>query len=83
MARKTGRLQKGGVPDTQSMAIWMVQRWRTGHLGKFILDEVTEDALQRRKDEEISALPSMNQVRKAAKEAIRAKAKLRSASVVQ
>jgi ribosome biogenesis GTPase A len=82
MAHKTGRLQKGGIPDTESMAIWLVQRWRTGHFGKFILDDVTEDALQQRKDKEISALPSMNQVRKMAKEAIRVKAKLKSSSGV-
>jgi mitochondrial GTPase 1 len=82
MARKTGRLQKGGVPDTESIAIWMIQRWRSGHLGRFILDEVTEEALQIRRDEENAAIPSMNQVRKMAKEVTRAKAKSRSVSAV-
>ena len=43
---KTGRLQKGGVPDLQASALWMIQRWRNGKLGRFVLDEVTKETLE-------------------------------------
>lgn len=69
VATKTGRLQKGGEPDTEATALWMIQRWRNGHLGRFLLDQVTEDALQRRILEDSNLGTSMNQARKADKEA--------------
>ena len=43
-ALATGKLKKGGVPDLDATAYWLVQRYRAGVLGKFILDEVTEQA---------------------------------------
>lgn len=46
IAHKTGRLQKGGTPDIEAAALWMIQRWRNGHLGKFCLDEVTLPKLE-------------------------------------
>lgn len=68
LARKQGRLKKGGLPDFESSALQFVQRWRSGQMGKFILDEVTEEALA----EQIEHLKvlggSMNQARKAAKQ---------------
>lgn len=77
IAYKTGRLQKGGEPDTEAVALWMIQKWRTGHLGRFILDEVTKDALERKIMDD-NALPgSMNQARKADKEAKRVKSRQR------
>ena len=47
MARKTGRLQKGGVPDWEGTALWMVQRWRNGLLGRFLLDDVTVSGIEK------------------------------------
>jgi ribosome biogenesis GTPase A len=78
MARKTGRLQKGGTPDLESTALWMIQRWRTGHFGAFMLDEVTEESLEQY-GMGSSGLPSLNQARKAGKEASRARQKARRA----
>ncbi|TKA73457.1 hypothetical protein B0A49_02360 [Cryomyces minteri] len=78
IARKTGRLQKGGTPDTEAVALWMIQRWRNGHWGRFVLDNVTEDALEMKKSEERGLAPSMNQARKADKEARRMKSKQRN-----
>ncbi|KAL9608141.1 MAG: hypothetical protein Q9167_007008 [Letrouitia subvulpina] len=72
IARKTGRLQKGGIPDTEASALWMVQRWRNGHLGRFILDEVNEATL---KAESGSIGKSLNQGRKIVKEQRKLKAK--------
>ncbi|KAI9706772.1 MAG: Mitochondrial GTPase [Bogoriella megaspora] len=68
IARKTGRLQKGGIPDTEASALWMIQRWRGGHLGCFILDEVTEDALERRIAEEKNVGVSVAQARRKMKD---------------
>ncbi|EMC99282.1 hypothetical protein BAUCODRAFT_120558 [Baudoinia panamericana UAMH 10762] len=76
VARKTGRLQKGGESDTEGAALWMVQRWRSGHLGRFLLDEVSEEALQRYNAEAaVQAPSSLSQMRKAGKEVIRNRAR--------
>ena len=40
-ASRIGRLQKGGTPNIEASALWMIQRWRAGFLGKFVLDEVS------------------------------------------
>ncbi|EPS37835.1 hypothetical protein H072_8500 [Dactylellina haptotyla CBS 200.50] len=67
-ALQTGRLGKGGVPDLSATAIWLIQRYRAGELGRFILDDVDLDALQRRIQEESKEGKSANQLRKAIKE---------------
>ncbi|CAG8981497.1 hypothetical protein HYALB_00003069 [Hymenoscyphus albidus] len=59
---KTGRLGKGGVPDLEAAALWIVQRWRQGHLGRFVLDEVDEGALERSLETDFGM--SVNQARK-------------------
>ena len=41
VAHKTGRLQKGGIPDIDAAALWIIQRWRQGYFGRLILDDVT------------------------------------------
>lgn len=46
VAEKTGRLKKGGMPDVEASALWMIQRWRNGHLGRFVLDEVTTSSME-------------------------------------
>ncbi len=48
-AKKTGRLKAKAEPDLKAAALWMVQRWRSGKLGKFVLDEITADALEKRR----------------------------------
>jgi ribosome biogenesis GTPase A len=75
MARKTGRLMKGGEPDLEGTAIWMIQRWRNGHLGTFTLDEVDDAALEAYGN--ASTGSSLNQARKAGKQALRDRAKAR------
>jgi mitochondrial GTPase 1 len=67
MAAKTGRLQKAGEPDLEATALWYIQRWRKGLLGRMILDEVTEDALERRKEEMRLMGGSLHRARKEAK----------------
>jgi ribosome biogenesis GTPase A len=45
VARRTGKLVKGGVPSLDRAADWIVQEWRRGGMGRFCLDEVSEEAL--------------------------------------
>ena len=80
MAKKIGRLQKGAEPDLDGTAMWMIQRWRNGHLGRFLLDEVSEEALGRHRDAEAETKTSLSQAKKAAKEAVRERAKARKGS---
>ncbi|KAH8724233.1 mitochondrial GTPase 1 [Phaeosphaeriaceae sp. PMI808] len=58
IAERTGRLGKGGKIDTEATSLWMIQKWRTGHLGRFLLDEVNEEALEVAKRKEEDVVPS-------------------------
>ncbi|KAJ3366038.1 Mitochondrial GTPase [Allomyces javanicus] len=42
VARRIGALEKGGVPNRDRAAAFMVQAFRTGKLGRFTLDSVPE-----------------------------------------
>lgn len=75
VCRKTGRLQKGGVPEVEAAALWIIQRWRQGHLGHFVLDEITADSLEEDTMREEGL--SYSQAKKLAKDAQRAKGKAR------
>lgn len=77
MARKTGRLQKGGEPDMDGTAMWMIQRWRNGHLGKFLLDDTSDEALASYSRAIEEREMSVSQARKAGKEVQRQRAKSR------
>ena len=68
VARKIGRLKKGGVPDLESAAIQFVQFWRAGELGRFVLDDVTETSLAERQSFLGASGDSFNQAKKAARE---------------
>ncbi|PYH98494.1 P-loop containing nucleoside triphosphate hydrolase protein [Aspergillus ellipticus CBS 707.79] len=48
-ARQTGLLSKGGHPNIDLAALNFVQRWRSGHLGKLMLDNLQEE--KRRREE--------------------------------
>jgi ribosome biogenesis GTPase A len=63
---KTGRLGKGGVPDLDAAALWIIQRWRQGNLGTFVLDEITVDELAKNVNEEVAM--SVNQAKKKKKD---------------
>lgn len=67
LARKQGRLKKGGIPDMESAALQFIQKWRSGEMGRFILDTVTEDAFEAKNDRLEGMGGSMNQARKSAK----------------
>ncbi|KAF2728709.1 mitochondrial GTPase 1 [Polyplosphaeria fusca] len=79
IARKTGRLGKGGALDIEACSLWMIQKWRSGYLGRFLLDEVSEQALELQKLGEEDVQPSMNQARKAERERRRERGRARGA----
>ena len=72
VARKTGRLRKGGEADFEGAALWVVQRWRGGALGRFVLDAVGVDVEGMK---EVGG--SLSQARRAQREWRRLKAKTR------
>ena len=80
IARKNGRLGKGGVLDLEAAALWMVQRWRDGKLGHFVLDQVDEVTLERHKAVSRAGSGSVSQARKAGKEIQRQKARARKST---
>lgn len=75
VAQKTGRLQKGGSPDVDGSALWIIQRWRNGLLGKFMLDHVTEDNLERDRRDSEGLGSSLNHARRADKDMRRERSK--------
>ncbi|KAK6435818.1 Mitochondrial GTPase 1 [Oleoguttula sp. CCFEE 5521] len=72
IAIRNGRLGKGAVPDLEAAALWMVQRWRDGRFGAFVLDDVTEEAVAKKLSGDVEQ-GSLSQARKAVKEAARAR----------
>lgn len=69
VAKKTGRLKKGGSPDFEGTSLWLIHRWRHGYIGKFVLDQVTEEGLEEAEGKLEAMGGSMHQARKAAKQA--------------
>lgn len=76
IARQTGRLAKGGQPDVDATAMWIIQRWRKGDFGRFFLDDLSDSSLEQFR----TALPenSLNQVRRLGKAALRRQAKAKA-----
>ena len=75
VAKKTGRLQKGGTPNMEASALWVIQQWRNGSLGKFVLDEVTEDTILLERIGGTGLGTSLNQARIADKDMRRQRTK--------
>lgn len=73
VARRTGKLLRGGVPSLEGAADWIVQEWRRGDLGRFVLDEVTPATLDAIVAAAREPVLSMNQARKRDKEMRKAK----------
>ena len=75
VAKKIGRLQKGGTPDVDASALWIIQRWRRGLLGRFVLDDVTESNLEKDTRDSEGLGGSLNQARRADKDIRRQRSK--------
>lgn len=69
VARRTGKLKAGGVVDEDAAATWVVQQWRLGNFGRFILDNVSDEAFHEREAAwESGGTVSLSQARKREKE---------------
>lgn len=82
IARRTGKLGRGGVPNHEAAAAWVVQRWRNGLLGRFVLEDVGREAVERFAREgklavEGSDRVSINQARRREKEARKERSRAR------
>ncbi|KAI0838004.1 P-loop containing nucleoside triphosphate hydrolase protein [Hypoxylon sp. FL0890] len=73
---RTGKLVKGGFPSQEQAGDWVVQQWRKGNLGRFGLDEVSEESLRAWAAKALAGAEqplSLSQARKREKEARKAK----------
>lgn len=68
VARRTGKLGAGGVPKPEAAAECVVQQWRGGHLGRFVLDDVTGHSIDLARNTSLNPPKSLNQARKLEKE---------------
>ena len=68
VARRTGKLVRGGEPSLEAAADWIVKAWRNGELGRFVLDEVNETTLRAAVKASAEPPMSLNQARKKEKE---------------
>lgn len=68
VATKEGRLRPGGIPNIPEAAARVLSQWRDGRMGRFVLDDLSEDAI--RAHEIMLAEPrlSINQAKKLQKE---------------
>ena len=73
VARRTGKLRRYGEPDLEASATWIIQRWRSGLLGNFVLDTITQETLKFARKQEDVVGTSLSQARKLAQEIRRQK----------
>ncbi|KAI9825131.1 MAG: Mitochondrial GTPase [Thelocarpon impressellum] len=77
IAQATGRLGRGGAPDLDAAALWLVQRWRQGQLGRFVLDDVSAGAWERQSARDGLLGGSLNQAKRAEREGRRERSRVR------
>ena len=83
VARRTGKLVKGGEPSLEGAADWIIKEWRNGELGRFVLDEVNDRTLAAAVKASAKPPMSMNQARKREKELRKARQMERMAAQAQ
>lgn len=69
IAARTGKLKAGGVPDLRSAASMFLRDWRAGKLGKFMLEDLSDEAIEEHQNRMLNPPLSMNQAKKQQKEA--------------
>lgn len=73
VAKREGRLKPGGLPNIPEAAARVLSRWRSGQLGKFVLDDLTDVALEaytsKLEQQQQQPLLSLNQAKKIDKQA--------------
>ncbi|KAF6835929.1 Mitochondrial GTPase 1 [Colletotrichum plurivorum] len=75
VAKTTGKLKANGETNATAAADWIVKQWRVGTLGKFVLDDINDEAFREKELAKDGEGPvSMNQARRREKEARKEKA---------
>jgi ribosome biogenesis GTPase A len=82
VARRTGKLRAGGRPNLDAAADWIVQDWRRGNLGRFVLDHVTPETIEETVRRAREPVLSMNQAKKMEKELRKAKNEAKRSAAV-
>lgn len=68
-ARVEGKLRAGGEPNLQSSAARILSQWRSGKLGRFVLDDISDEALHAYQSRIANPQLSLNQAKKQQKQA--------------
>jgi len=68
VAKREGRLRTGGVPNVPEAAARVLSLWRAGKLGRFVLDDLSEDDIQAHELMLKEPRLSVNQAKKMQKE---------------
>ncbi|KAF4969530.1 hypothetical protein FSARC_3260 [Fusarium sarcochroum] len=69
VAKKEGKLKAGGLPSWQDSAARVLSQWRSGKLGKFVLDDLSDNAVEEYQAQMLNPKLSMNQAKKQQKQA--------------
>ncbi|KAF5019696.1 hypothetical protein F66182_8293 [Fusarium sp. NRRL 66182] len=69
VAKKEGKLKAGGLPNWQDAAARVLSQWRSGKLGKFVLDHLSDKAVEEYQIQMLNPKLSMNQAKKQQKQA--------------
>lgn len=69
VAKKEGKLRAGGLPSWQDSAARVLSQWRSGKLGKFVLDDLSDTAIDEYQTRMLQPRLSMNQAKKQQKQA--------------
>jgi len=70
VALKDGLIKLKGVPDLQSAATRILHLWRHGKMGKFVLDDVSDEGSEKHQQSIDNPPLSLNQAKKQKKQAI-------------
>ncbi|KAM5346529.1 hypothetical protein ACJ41O_009534 [Fusarium nematophilum] len=69
IARKEGKLRAGGLPSWQDAAARVLSQWRAGNFGRFVLDDLSDAAIDEYQARILQPKLSMNQAKKQQKQA--------------
>jgi ribosome biogenesis GTPase A len=64
VSMKEGKIRKGGVPNWQKAAARVLSSWRNGELGRYILDDLSEETVEKYQTRLVEPALSLNQAKK-------------------
>lgn len=63
VARRGGRLAKGGVPDFEAAARYFISMWRDKKLSTFVMDDVLAETRKRKEEREQARIATLEQAK--------------------